>query len=91
MVKVEWGGRVAAEFTVFLKWAGGKAERGRQGSHLKIPTEAWHCSQGREQGLCQPSDPGMLGIAGGAGTLSIVSECGPSPAIAILEGPLPLP
>lgn len=26
LVKVEWGGRLAAESTVVLKWAGGKAE-----------------------------------------------------------------
>lgn len=80
LVKVEWGGRLAAESTLFLKWAG----RGRQGSHLKIPTEAWHCGQGWGRASARPPDPGMRGEQH---TVHCLRSVGP----AILEGSLPLP
>lgn len=68
MLTLRWGSEGGTQS--WSKWSGaggwqqsplwsssGQAgrQRGRQGSHLKIPPEAWHCSQGWGQGLCQPS------------------------------------
>lgn len=71
LTKVEGRERLGAEFTVFLEWAVGKANRGS--SCLEIPTTAWHCRQGGGRPSASPLDPGMLRIAGRAGTLSVVS------------------